>query len=134
MLQLLHWPTLKSIARGAFTTPLRHESTLQTTEACAAPGGVYTRECADHGGVYATERWCTGRCLHLHLHLDVSTIKRLVLLLQVSISQGPKLHLDVSTLQRHVLHRDREVSTPQGPELHLGYVYTTGARSAPGHI
>jgi hypothetical protein len=33
---------------------LLYESTLQTTEACAAPGGVYTRDCAPPGGVYAT--------------------------------------------------------------------------------
>ncbi len=33
---------------------LLYESTLQTTEACAAPGGVYTRDCAAPGGVYAT--------------------------------------------------------------------------------
>jgi hypothetical protein len=33
---------------------LLYESTLQTKEACAAPGGVYTRDCASPGGVYTT--------------------------------------------------------------------------------
>jgi hypothetical protein len=40
-----------------------------------------------------------------------------VLLLEVSTPQGPELHLDMSVLQRPV--RLLEVSTPQGPELHL---------------
>jgi hypothetical protein len=40
-----------------------------------------------------------------------------VLFLEVSTLQGPELHLDVSALQRNVLLL--EVSTLQGPELHL---------------
>ncbi len=40
-----------------------------------------------------------------------------MLLLEVSTPQGPELHLDVSTLQRPVLHL--EVSTPQPLKLHL---------------
>ncbi len=37
--------------------------------------------------------------------------------LEVSTLQGPELHLDVSALQKSVLLL--EVSTLQGPELHL---------------
>ncbi len=64
------------------------------------------------------------------LHLDVSTLQRLVLLREVSTPQGPELHLDMSTLKRPVLLL--EVSTPQGPELHLDVstVYTTVACAA----
>ncbi len=40
-----------------------------------------------------------------------------LLLLEVSTPQGPELHLNVSALLRYVLLL--EVSTPQGPELHL---------------
>jgi hypothetical protein len=43
------------------------------------------------------------------LHPDVSSLQRHVLLLEVSTTQGPELHLE-STVQRHVLHG--EVSTP----------------------
>ncbi len=53
------------------------------------------------------------------LHLDVSALKRSVLLLEVSAT-GPELHLDVSALQRNVLLL--EVSTLQGPELYLAVV------------
>ncbi len=54
------------------------------------------------------------------LHLDVSALKRSVLLLEVSTLQGPELHLDVSALQRSVLLLEvstlqRYVSNPQGP-------------------
>jgi hypothetical protein len=45
----------------------------------------------------------------------VSTLQRSVLLLEVSTLQGPELHLDVFALQRSVLLL--EVSTLQGPEL-----------------
>jgi hypothetical protein len=51
------------------------------------------------------------------LPLDVSTLQRPLLLLEVFTPQGPELHLDVSTLQRPVLHLD--MSKPQGLELHL---------------
>jgi hypothetical protein len=37
--------------------------------------------------------------------------------MEVSTSQGPELHLNLFLLQKHVLHW--QVSTPQGPELHL---------------
>jgi hypothetical protein len=47
----------------------------------------------------------------------VSALQRSVLLLEVSTIQGPELHLDVSALQRSVLLL--EVSTLQGPELQL---------------
>jgi hypothetical protein len=40
-----------------------------------------------------------------------------VLLLEVSIPQGPELHLNVSALQRPVLLLALEVSTPKGPKL-----------------
>ncbi len=40
-----------------------------------------------------------------------------MLFLEVSTLQGPELHLDVSALQRNVLLL--EVSTLHGPELHL---------------
>ena len=63
-----------------------------TSEACAAPEGVYT----------------TG----VELHLNVSALQRLVLLLEVSTPKGPELHLKVSALQRPVLLL--EVSTLQG--------------------
>ncbi len=39
------------------------------------------------------------------------------MILEVSTPQGPELHLGVSTVQRPVLLL--EGSTPQGPELHL---------------
>jgi hypothetical protein len=42
------------------------------------------------------------------LHLDVSTLQKNVLLLEVSTLQGPELHLDVSALQRYM-------SNPQIP-------------------
>ncbi len=65
---------------------------------------------------------CTGRCLHStppwsELHLDISTLKVPVLLLEVSTPQGSELHLDMSILKRPVLLVG--LSTPQGPELHL---------------
>jgi hypothetical protein len=47
----------------------------------------------------------------------MSALKRSVLLLEMSTLQGPELHLDVSALQRNVLLL--EVSTLQGPKLHL---------------
>jgi hypothetical protein len=40
------------------------------------------------------------------LHLDLSTLQRTVLLLEVSTRQGPEVALDVSTLQRLVLPLD----------------------------
>ncbi len=49
------------------------------------------------------------------MHLDVSTLQRSVLLLEM-YATGPELHLDVSALQRSVLLL--EVSAT-GPELHL---------------
>ncbi len=47
----------------------------------------------------------------------MSALQRSVLLLEVSTLQGPELHLDVSGLKRNVLLL--EVSTLQGPKLHL---------------
>jgi hypothetical protein len=44
-------------------------------------------------------------------------LQRPVLYNEVSTPQGPELHLDVSTIQRPLLLLD--VSTPQGLELHL---------------
>jgi len=49
--------------------------------------------------------------------LDVSTLQRPVLILELSTPQGPELHLDVSTIQMPVLLLG--VFTPQWPELHL---------------
>ncbi len=43
------------------------------------------------------------------LHLDVSTLQRNVLLLEVSTLQGPELHLDVSALQRYMSNPQRPV-------------------------
>ncbi len=51
------------------------------------------------------------------LNLAVSMLKRLVLLLEVSLPLSYELHLDVSTLQRPMLHLD--LSTLQRPMLHL---------------
>ncbi len=51
------------------------------------------------------------------LHLDVATLQRPVLLLEVSTPQRHEMHPYGSTLQRPVLHLD--VSTPQGPQMHL---------------
>jgi hypothetical protein len=82
-----------SISIGAFAFSER----VFTTEACAAPGGVYTQG--------------------PELQLDVSALQRYVLLLVMSTLQGPDLHLNVSVLQRLVLLL--KVSTPQGLELHL---------------
>jgi hypothetical protein len=53
-----------------------------------------------------------------------------VLFLEVSTLQGPELHLDVSALQRNVLLL--EVST-QGPELHLD-VPALQRSTAPGGV
>ncbi len=78
-----------SISIGAFAVSER----VFTTEACAAPGGVYTQG--------------------PELQLDVSKLQRYVLLLVMSTPQGPELHLNVSVLQRLVLLL--RVSTPQGP-------------------
>ncbi len=47
-----------------------------------------------------------------------------MLLLEVSTPQGPELHLNVSALQRIMLLL--EVSTPQGPELHLDVSHPKG--------
>jgi hypothetical protein len=67
-----------------------------TTEACAAPGGVYTTEawaasehevCAAPGGVYTTGAWAACK--------NGSALQRPVLLLEVSTPQGPELHLNV---------------------------------------
>jgi hypothetical protein len=71
--------------------------------------------------------------------LDVSTVclcctwaclKRLVLHLDMSTSQSPKLHW--TCLQQPVLHQD--VSTPQKPELQLEVSgqWTAGAFAASG--
>ncbi len=64
-----------------------------TSEACAAPEGVYT----------------TGA----ELNLNVSALQSPVLLLEVSTPQGLELYLNVSAQQRLVLLL--KVSTPQGP-------------------
>jgi hypothetical protein len=44
---------------------------------------------------------CSWRCYTIgsELRLDVSALQRFVLLLEVSTPEGPKLHLDVSALQ-----------------------------------
>ncbi len=60
---------------GAFAVSER----VFTTEACAAPGGVYTQG--------------------PELQLDVSAQQRYVLLLVMSTSQGPELHLNMSAQQ-----------------------------------
>jgi hypothetical protein len=60
----------------------------------------------------------------------VSALRRNVLLLEVSTLQGPELHLDVSALQRSVLLL--EVSAT-GPELHLD-VCTTEECAASGGV
>ena len=84
---------------------------VSATEECAAPGGVYTTGA------------CAGRvCLHYR--------GLYVLLLEVS-AKGPELHLDVSTLQRNVLLL--EVSTLQGPEVYLD-VSATEECAAPGGV
>ncbi len=51
--------------------------------------------------------------LEMSTHLDVSTLKRPVLLLDMSTPQRPDLHLDLSTLQRPALLL--EVFTLQRP-------------------
>jgi hypothetical protein len=51
------------------------------------------------------------------LLLEVPTLLRPELYMDVSTPQGPELHLDVSKLQRALQHLD--VSTPQGPVLLL---------------
>jgi hypothetical protein len=56
--------------------------------------------------------------------------QRPVFLLEMSTLQGPELHLDVSTLKRHVLLPD--MSTLQRAVLHLDVdMYTTEAGDAP---
>jgi hypothetical protein len=50
------------------------------------------------------------------LHLDVSTLQRLLLNLDLSTPHGPGLHLDLPGQQEPV--RLLEVLTPHGPELH----------------
>jgi hypothetical protein len=68
-----------SISIGAFAVSER----VFTTEACAAPGGVYKQG--------------------PELQLDVSALQRPVLLLEVSTPQELELHLNVSAQQRLVL-------------------------------
>jgi hypothetical protein len=82
---------------------------VYTSDACSSSGGGYTTE------ALAASAWtclrcrslcCTWTCLHNkrpELHLDFSTLKRTVLLLEVTTQQGPNVSLDVSTLQRLVL-------------------------------
>ena len=65
------------------------------------------------------------------MFLDLSALQRNVLLLEVSTLQGPELHLDVSALQGNVLLL--EVSTLQGPELYLD-VSATEECAAPGGV
>jgi hypothetical protein len=60
---------------GAFAVSER----VFTTEACAAPGGVYTQG--------------------PELQLDVSALKRYVLLVVMTTPQGPELHLNMSAQQ-----------------------------------
>jgi hypothetical protein len=87
------WPTLLKFCKRAFAAP----ACVFTTEACAAPGGVYTT------GDWAATEW--------------ATLQRPVLLLEVSKPPRHELHINVSTLLRPVMLL--EVSTPQGLELHL---------------
>jgi hypothetical protein len=120
-----------------------HPGAVYPTEACAVSGCVYSIpqrhvlhidastlqrpvlsyiivSSAASEGVYTTEA-CTSQEMStlqgLELHLDVSILKRPVLLPDVSTLQRTVLHLDVSTLQRPELHLD--VSTLQRPVLLL---------------
>ncbi len=106
----LHFDTIAitapqySISRGASSVSER----VFTTEACAAPGGVYTQGPDLHLDVSVLQRLgCSWRCLH---HMGRAASEHVSL-------QRPVLHLNVSALQRYVLLL--EVSTPQGPELHV---------------
>jgi hypothetical protein len=82
-------------------------SSVYTTESCAAPGRVNTIETfAATGRVYT---------LGSELHLDVPSLQRPVLLLDVSTPPGLKRHLD----NGHVCIT--------GAFAAFGGVYTTGA-------
>jgi hypothetical protein len=56
------------------------------------------------------------------LHLNMSTLQRPVMLLEVFTPQGSELHLDVSTV------------TPQGVGAAPELGWTTGACAAPGSV
>ena len=81
---------------------------------CTAPEGVYTQR-----PVFLLEMSTLQgpRGLSCISHLDLSTLKRPVLLLDMSTLQRAVLHLDVSTPQRPELHLD--LSTLQRPALLL---------------
>ncbi len=105
-----------SISIGAFAVSER----VFTTEACDAPGGVYTQGPELQLDVSALQRPVllleVSTPQELELHLNVSAQQRLVLLLKVSTPQGLELYLNVSAQQKLVLLV--KVSTP-GAELHL---------------
>ncbi len=65
--------------------------------------------------------------------LDVSTLLRPVLNLDVLTPQGPELNLDLSGQHELVLFLNE--TTPQGPELHLNVTcLTTEICAAPGLV
>jgi hypothetical protein len=84
--------------------------TVYTTEACAAPGRIYTLGCELHWNcLHCIGLCCTRKCLHT----------------------GIWAALELSTLQKPVLHPD--VSTHWGMSC-TGTVYTTEACAAPGRV
>jgi hypothetical protein len=134
----------------------------------AAPVQIYATEPVLLLEVSTHKQLCSSwRCLRHKgpkLHMDISTLKRPVLLLEVSMPQAPELNLVVSMLKRLVLFLEvslplsyelhLDVSTLQRPMLHLDlstlhldvsklrglictrtwYGWITGAWAAPGHI
>ncbi len=136
---------LNSISRGAFAVSER----VCTTEACAAPGGVYHRGLSCiwtcPGVVYTTGAWAasghvynaeacanpgcytTGAGAATGLFTaEASAASRL------GYTQGPELHLDLVGRQELVLLLD--MSTLQGRELHLNVLILLVACTAAGLI
>jgi hypothetical protein len=107
---------------------------IYTTEACAAPGGVYatgawaasghvyTKEaCAAPGGVYTTgpEQHKVSTPHGLELHLYVSTLQSPVLLLKVPTPLGLSCIWTCLLIRYRGMCCSWRSSKPQGPELHL---------------
>jgi hypothetical protein len=71
---------------------------------------------------------CTSTCLHYRsLSFTWLWTTGALLILNVSTSQGPELHLDMSGQQEPLLLLD--VSSLQGPELHLDVLHFADYKS-----
>ncbi len=84
---------------------------------CCSWRCLHTGAWAATGCVYTKDAYVALEVSTPQLRLDVPTLQRPVLLLEVSTPQKHEMHSYGSTLQRPVLHLD--VSTPKGPQMHL---------------